>query len=111
MIEAVLVLGIIGFIAGSGLAFASKYFYVVKDERIEVVKDMLSGANCGACGYAGCAALAKAICEGTAPVSLCAALKENEIKNINRWRNAMRHNHHRRPRRHQMRRIEQQHDV
>ena len=82
MIEAVLVLGIIGLIAGSGLAFASKYFYVVKDERIEVVKDMLSGANCGACGYAGCAALAKAICEGTAPVSLCAALKENEIKNI-----------------------------
>lgn len=82
MIEAVLVLGIIGLIAGSGLAFASKYFYVIKDERIEVVKDMLSGANCGACGYAGCAALAKAICEGTAPVSLCAALKENEIKNI-----------------------------
>ena len=82
MIYAVLVLGIIGFIAGSSLAFASKYFHVSKDERIEVIKDMLSGANCGACGYAGCAALAKAICEGSAPVSLCAALKDNEIKNI-----------------------------
>ncbi len=42
MMEAVLVLGVIGLIAGSGLAFASKYFYVVKDERIELVKDMLS---------------------------------------------------------------------
>lgn len=82
MIYAVLVLGIIGLIAGSSLAFASKYFHVSKDERIEVIKDMLSGANCGACGYAGCAALAKAICEGSAPVSLCAALKDNEIKNI-----------------------------
>ena len=82
MIYAVLVLGIIGFIAGSSLAFASKYFHVSKDERIEVIKDMLSGANCGACGYAGCAALAKAICEGSAPVSLCAALKDNEIKQI-----------------------------
>ena len=36
---------------------------------------------------------------------------ENEIENINRRRNAMRHNHHRRPRRDEMRRIEQQHDV
>ena len=82
MLEAVIVLGVIGLIAGSGLAFASKYFHVVKDERIEIVKDMLSGANCGGCGYAGCAALAKAICAGDAPVSLCIALKDDEIKNI-----------------------------
>ena len=82
MIDAVIVLGVIGLIAGSGLAFASKYFHVVKDERIELVKDMLSGANCGGCGYAGCAALAKAICAGEAPVSLCIALKDDEIKNI-----------------------------
>ena len=43
MIEAVLVLGIIGLIAGSGLAFASKYFYVVKDERIEMNEFTLTG--------------------------------------------------------------------
>lgn len=36
---------------------------------------------------------------------------ENEIENINRRRNALRHNHHRRPRRDEVRGLEQQHDV
>lgn len=54
MLYTVLVLGGMGLVAGTALAFASKYLYVEKDEKVEAVKEMLSGANCGACGYAGC---------------------------------------------------------
>lgn len=82
MINTILVLGTMGLVAGIALAFASKYFHVEKDEKIEAVKELLPGANCGACGYAGCAALAKAVCSGEVQVSMCAALKEDEIRNI-----------------------------
>ncbi|NLP33768.1 MAG: RnfABCDGE type electron transport complex subunit B, partial [Clostridiales bacterium] len=35
------------------------------------VRDLLPGANCGGCGYAGCDACAKAIADGEAPVNVC----------------------------------------
>lgn len=82
MLYTVLVLGGMGLVAGAALAFASKYFYVEKDEKVEAVKEMLPGANCGACGYAGCGMLAQAICNNEVPVSVCSALKEDEIRNI-----------------------------
>ena len=43
---------------------------------------MLPGDNCGVCGYAGCGMLAQAICNNEVPVSVCSALKEDEIRNI-----------------------------
>lgn len=82
MLYTVFVLGGMGLVAGAALAFASKYFYVEKDEKVEAVKEMLPGANCGACGYAGCGMLAQAICNNEVPVSVCSALKEDEIRNI-----------------------------
>lgn len=53
-----LVLGGFALISASGLFFASKKFYVFEDPRIEEVTQLLPGANCGGCGYAGCAAYA-----------------------------------------------------
>ena len=32
---------------------------VVQDKRVEQVYGLLSGANCGGCGYAGCEAFAR----------------------------------------------------
>lgn len=58
---AVLILLGIGLIFGIILAIASKVLYVKEDERIDEVEKLLPGANCGACGYAGCRALAEAI--------------------------------------------------
>lgn len=84
MLSSVLVLGTIGLFVGVCLSFASKYFYVAKDEKVIAVTEMLSGANCGACGYAGCSALAKAICLGEAPVNLCVALKKHEVDKISK---------------------------
>jgi Na+-translocating ferredoxin:NAD+ oxidoreductase RNF subunit RnfB len=53
------------------IGVAAKAFAIETDSRIETVADMLPGANCGGCGYAGCADLAKAIVEGRADPSVC----------------------------------------
>lgn len=53
------------------LAVANSLFKVEKDSRVEEIIDVLPGANCGACGYAGCAAFAEAVVKGEAPVNGC----------------------------------------
>lgn len=71
LIIAVTVVTGIGIIAAVVLVVASKFMYVHEDERIGLVSACLPGANCGACGYAGCADYAKAIVEAGAPTNLC----------------------------------------
>ena len=50
-----LILGGCGILAGVLLTVAAKIFYVKVDERIEKISESLPQANCGACGFAGCA--------------------------------------------------------
>ncbi len=70
---------VVGVIAVISVVFAilivtvSKLCFVQTDERIDKVKDNLAGANCGGCGYAGCADYAKALVEGKATLSDCGA--------------------------------------
>ena len=63
----VLIVGAIGLIFGCLLAFAAIVFEVKKDEREELIISELPGANCGACGYAGCSAYAAAVVELGSP--------------------------------------------
>lgn len=67
----VLIVGIIGLLAGVILAVASVVMAVPKDEKAEALEEILPGANCGACGYSGCSGYAKAMAEGTAQPGLC----------------------------------------
>lgn len=67
----VLILGMCGVAAGVLLTAAAKVFYVEVDERIEKISASLPQANCGACGYAGCADYADAIITKGAPTNLC----------------------------------------
>lgn len=71
IITAVLVVGIIGLVFGLLLALAAVIFKVEVDERVEKIEEVLPGANCGACGYAGCSAYAHAVVEKGAPVDCC----------------------------------------
>ena len=71
IIKAVLIIGGMGLVFGALLAVAAKIFEVKKDERIPLIVDCLPGANCGGCGFAGCAAYADAICKGEAAVNAC----------------------------------------
>jgi electron transport complex protein RnfB len=54
-----LILGGFALISSTGLFIASRKFYVYEDPRIAEVTEMLPGANCGGCGFAGCSAYAE----------------------------------------------------
>lgn len=71
IIISTIVIGLVGLILGGALVTASKKFYVKADDRVTRVRECLRGANCGACGYAGCDALAAALAAGEAPPDAC----------------------------------------
>ncbi|MFC1607620.1 RnfABCDGE type electron transport complex subunit B [Candidatus Latescibacterota bacterium] len=77
-----LTLGGIGFILGAVLAFASKQFAVETDPRVEAILDELPGANCGGCGYAGCAAYAEAVVLKGIDTTLCAPGGQDVVHKI-----------------------------
>ncbi len=72
ILAAVIPVVIIGLVCAVVLVVASKVMAVKEDERLPAVRDCLPGANCGACGFAGCDGYAKALVEkeGT-PTNLC----------------------------------------
>ena len=72
IVLAIVLVTLIGVLGAAILVAASKYMAVYEDPRIEQVTEVLAGANCGGCGYAGCADYAKAVVEGAAPCDKCA---------------------------------------
>lgn len=88
MIEAILVLAIIGAILGTVLGVADKFLKVEVDPREDYVLSKLAGANCGGCGYPGCAGFAAAIIDGeVVQLSKCAPtnkqVKEELVEYLN----------------------------
>ncbi len=61
ILYAVIVLCVIGILAASILYFVAQKFKVIEDPLIDEIAELLPGANCGGCGYAGCRGLAEAI--------------------------------------------------
>lgn len=82
ILYAVAVLGILGIVFGLILAVAGKRFHVDVDERVEKVRACLGGANCGACGFAGCDAFAEAVVKGEAKPNGCAPAGDKGAKEI-----------------------------
>ena len=66
-----LAIGAVGLVLGALLAIASKLFAVEVDERTIEITQVLPGANCGSCGYAGCSAYADAVSKGEAKINCC----------------------------------------
>ncbi|WP_434643648.1 RnfABCDGE type electron transport complex subunit B [Thermoanaerobacterium thermosaccharolyticum] len=64
-------LGGMGLVFGIVLAYASKKFEVEVDQKEVEVRNVLPGANCGACGYPGCDGFAHAVSTGDAPIDGC----------------------------------------
>jgi Na+-translocating ferredoxin:NAD+ oxidoreductase subunit B len=71
VIISIIVLSLIGAISGILLAYASFKFSVVSDPRVDEILSLLPRANCGACGYPSCIALAEAIVSGRADANAC----------------------------------------
>lgn len=61
----------VAFVLGLLLGIFKKIFHVDVDPKVSAVRDVLSGGNCGGCGYAGCDAFAAAVVKGEASPSGC----------------------------------------
>lgn len=72
-LDGLLLMGGLGAFCGIGLAVASKVFWIYVDPKVEEVTGALPGANCGGCGFPGCAANAEAIVKGKSSPSSCVA--------------------------------------
>lgn len=57
----ILILSALGIVLAVLLFVVARAFKVEEDPRIDQVEKMLPGANCGACGFAGCHAMAEAL--------------------------------------------------
>ena len=82
MLESILSLAGIGFLAAVTLGLAAKKFAVKIDPREAAILEVLSGANCGACAYPGCSAYAKAVASGEAAPNLCTPGGQGTITQI-----------------------------
>jgi len=65
------VLGAIGVSFGLIMSFASIKLKVSEDAKLTAIKAIMPNANCGACGFPGCAAFAEATLEGRAKPDGC----------------------------------------
>jgi electron transport complex protein RnfB len=81
-IAAVAAMALIGVLLGVIIGVAAKLFKVEVDPRIDLVTELLPGVNCGGCGKAGCADLAKAIISGEEPPSKCPVASQEQIAAI-----------------------------
>jgi Na+-translocating ferredoxin:NAD+ oxidoreductase RNF subunit RnfB len=61
----------LGILCSVMLAVASKIMAVKMDERISKLREVLPGANCGACGYTGCDGYAEALVNEGALTNVC----------------------------------------
>ncbi len=61
----------LGAIFGLILAVASRKFKTETDPRVDEITELLPGANCGACGFSGCANFAEALVKGATDIGQC----------------------------------------
>lgn len=82
-IMVIVVMGVIGIFFGFILATANKKFSIKVNPLIHVVEEVLPKGQCGACGYAGCAAYAEAVVtKEEVPPNLCVPGKEAVAEQI-----------------------------
>ncbi len=59
----VVLLPVIGIIAGVVLGLANHFMAVKENEKVKALREALPGANCGGCGFSGCNQYAEALAE------------------------------------------------
>ena len=76
------ILGGVGLTFGVLIALANHKLKVWEDPRVNAVTDLLPGANCGACGFAGCRAFAEAVIKGETPPAECTVMSPDETDDV-----------------------------
>ncbi|QSX07280.1 RnfABCDGE type electron transport complex subunit B [Sedimentibacter sp. zth1] len=82
ILKAVGVLGALGLVFGIVLGIAGKIFEVKVDPKVAKIRELLPGANCGACGFPGCDGMSKAMASGEMPATGCPVSNADAVKKI-----------------------------
>lgn len=80
----VFVLTIIGVLLALAIGLVAKYFGVEQDPRQDQLLELMPGANCGGCGFAGCADYVKAMLEGLAKPGSCPGMSHDNLAKATR---------------------------
>lgn len=81
-IAAVITMAVIGILLGVIIGIAVRVFKVEVDPRLDLVTELLPGANCGGCGKAGCADFAKSVLAGENPPGKCPVASQEQVSAI-----------------------------
>ncbi len=82
VIAAMILMGATGLLLGAVIGICAAVFKAKRNQKLELVLELLPGANCGGCGTAGCADFAKAVVEGKLPPSGCPVSSAEQISSI-----------------------------
>lgn len=85
MLDAIIILLVIGLVLGVLLGIADKFLRVEEDPRLEFIIENLPGYNCGACGEPGCAGFANKILEGSVHLRGCKPAKVEQLEVIEKY--------------------------
>lgn len=76
------ILLVLGILFGVMLGYFSKVMTINEDARIVKIAELLPGANCGACGFAGCANLAENLVKGKTSLEKCRQVSNGSAAEI-----------------------------
>ncbi len=76
------IVAVLAVVFGALIVLISKICFVKEDEKVKAVTENLAGANCGGCGYAGCADFAKALAQGKVKLGDCNATANSAKEEI-----------------------------
>lgn len=77
-----LIMGVLGVLLGAVIGLFVKFFKVESDPGVDLVLELLPGANCGGCGKAGCADFARALAKGEVLPGNCPVSSAEQIAAI-----------------------------
>lgn len=82
ILPAAVFMGVLGVILGAVIGVFAKYFKVESDPRVDLVTELLPGANCGGCGKAGCSDFAKSVVSGENSPGKCPVSSPEQVSSI-----------------------------
>lgn len=85
MLNALIMMLVLGALVGLVLGFASIAFHVEPDHREEDLLALLPGYNCGGCGYPGCSGMAAALADGSGSIDKCKPSKEEAKAKVRKY--------------------------
>ena len=80
----IIIVVVVAAICGIGLTLAAKFMSVPVNELVSEIRAELPGANCGACGFAGCDEYAEKLAAGGVKANLCIPGGDGVGKKISR---------------------------